>query len=48
MKKKSETKKPEPVRDQKREEERRKRLEPAKHLEGNVAKLVERGRLMGF
>jgi hypothetical protein len=48
MKAKSETKKTEPVRDTKREAERRKRLEPAKHLEGNVAKLVERGRLMGF
>jgi hypothetical protein len=48
MKAKSENKKTNPARDKKRAEERRKRLEPAKHLEGNVAKLVERGRLMGF
>jgi len=50
MKEKSEARKIEPVQveKQEREEERKKRLEPAKNLKGNVAKIIERGRLMGF
>lgn len=50
MNEKSEAKKTEPVRVEKHEqvEERKKRLAPAKNLKGNVAKIIERGRLMGF
>lgn len=48
MNRKIEQKKAQPALTKKQKKEQKKRLQPAKHLEGNVAKLIERGRLMGF
>lgn len=48
MNKKTTPKKLDPPSEEKREKERQDRMKPAKHLEGNVARIVERGRQMGF